>query len=56
MTIENFVVRGDPSVLVNRFESVTGLTFSDYMSRNVKIINADIQNVRTAIEMPSLRG
>ena len=56
MTIENFVVRGDPSVLVNRFESVTGLTFSDYMSRNVKIINADIQNVRTAIEMPSMRG
>jgi len=49
MTLKNFVVRGDPSVLSSRYRRVAGMTFGDYMSRNVKIINADIQNVRTGI-------
>ena len=55
MTLNGVVVRGDPSILVNRFENVAGLYFGDYMSRNVLIRNADIQNVRTAINMPTMR-
>ena len=56
MTIQDFVMRGDPTVLNNRFEGVIGMNFSDYMTRNTSIVNADIQNVRTAIQMPSMRG
>lgn len=55
MTLENFVVRGDPAVLVNRYEHVTGMDFGDYMHRNLLIVNADIQNMHTAIQMSSMR-
>ena len=56
MTIKDFVMRGDPLVLHNEFENVIGMNFADYMTRNGTIINADIQNVRTAIQMPSMRA
>ncbi len=55
MTLNDFVVRGDPSVLENQFETVVGLDFGDYMTRNLLIKNADIQNVRTGINMPTMR-
>lgn len=55
MTLANFVVRGDPTVLTNRYENVTGLDFADYMQRELTIVNADIQNVRTGIQLSSMR-
>ena len=55
MTLSNFVVRGDPTVLTNKYSNVTGLEFSDYMHRNLRIIGADIQNVHEGIALSSMR-
>ena len=43
MTLDNFTVRGDAAILSNRFENVVGIEFSDYLQRNLTIVNADIQ-------------
>lgn len=56
MTLDSFVVRGDPDVLSNRYESVSGLEFGDYGQYDLVIANPDIQNVRTGIRMPTFRG
>ena len=55
MTLDNFTVRGDAAILSNRFENVVGIEFSDYLQRNLTIVNADIQNVSTGINMSSMR-
>lgn len=55
ITLADFVIRGDPTVLANRYEAVMGIHFSDYFHRNLLIENADVQNVRTAINMSSHR-
>jgi hypothetical protein len=55
MVINDFVARGDPDVLSNPYEHVTGLDFSDYIHRNLLITNADIQNMHTGIHMPTMR-
>ncbi|MDB3935176.1 G8 domain-containing protein [Granulosicoccus sp.] len=55
MTLSNFVIRGNSDNLTNVYYSVTGLTFADYMQRNLVIENADIQNMRTAIQLSSTR-
>jgi len=54
LTLANFVVRGNPDILTNRYQLVTGIDFADYMSRNLSIINADIQNVRNGIHLLDL--
>ncbi|MEZ4676710.1 MAG: G8 domain-containing protein [Caldilineaceae bacterium] len=52
MLIDGFVVRGDPAILENEFEDVTGLFLVDYFQRRTVIRNADIQGVATAIDAP----
>lgn len=54
-TMDNFVMRGDPSLLTNRYATVTGLEFADYFHRNMVIRNADIQNVQVGINLPTFR-
>lgn len=55
LTMSNVVMRGDASVLTNRFEQTVGFEFADYMHRNLVIDNADLQNLATAINVSSLR-
>lgn len=55
MTMDGFVVRGDPEVLENQFEIVQGLEFGDYMQRNLVVSNVDIQNMNTGIRLPTFR-
>ena len=53
LTIDGFVVRGDPDDLKNNgYTHTTGLAFGDYMTRDAVVINADVQNVRRGIGVP----
>jgi hypothetical protein len=52
LTFDGFVARGDASVIENRHEFVMGFTGGDYMHRNLRIVGADVQNLRLGIDAP----
>jgi hypothetical protein len=52
MTVDGFVHRGDPDVLTNVHESVTGMFLVDYFQRRTVIRKADIQGAATGIVAP----
>lgn len=52
LTIDGFVVRGRKAVLSNANEFMRGLFYSDYLSNNLTIRHADIQNMRDGIMAP----
>jgi hypothetical protein len=52
MTLDGFTHRGDPDVLTNRHESVTGLYLVDYFQRRTVIRRADIQGAAIGIVAP----
>jgi hypothetical protein len=56
LTIDGMVVRGDASYLSNGFNYTQGINFDDYMTRNLIIQNADIQDMYTGIESPFMVG
>jgi PKD repeat protein len=56
LVIDGFVARGDSSALANPYETVTGIWFADYMTRNVDVRNADIQGMAVGIMTPTNVG
>ena len=52
VTFDGFTVRGRKGALTNSNEFGSGIWFSDYMQSNVKVKNADIQNMRTGVYAP----
>lgn len=52
MTFEGFTHRGDPDVLTNPHESVTGMFLVDYFQRRTVIRRADIQGAAIGIVAP----
>lgn len=52
VTFDGLVVRGRKAALSNTNEFGTGVWFSDYMQSNVKVKNANIQNMRTGVYAP----
>jgi hypothetical protein len=56
VTFDGIVMRGDKYILYNVHESIIGMWFGDYMSKNVIIENSDIQGVRTGIIDPYFSG
>jgi PKD repeat protein len=53
---DHFVGRGDASTLSNSNTGTIGLFFSDYMTTNCVVNNADIQGEQTGILVPSKVG
>jgi G8 domain len=56
VTFEGWVQRGNKAHLANPYEFFLGFTFGDYITRNLIIRNADLQNLRTGIEIPPKAG
>ena len=52
LTVDGFVVRGDPAVLDNPVENPTGVWFTNYAAKTVLVRNADIQGLRVGVASP----
>jgi PKD repeat protein len=50
--LDGLTIRGNASVVSNPYEMVTGVTFSDYPTKNLIIRNANIQGMQIGIELP----
>ncbi len=57
VTFDNWRQRGDIQVLAESpYNHPIGLFFSDYPTRNTKVLNSDFQGLRTAILIPGKAG
>src|SRR5262245_42405336 len=56
LVIDGFVARGNPGIVSNPYENVTGIWFADYMTRNLVVRNADIQGMANGIITPTNVG
>ena len=52
LTVDGFVVRGDPAVLDNPVENPTGVWFTNYAAKTVLVRSADIQGLRVGVASP----
>ena len=52
LTIEGFSGRGDVAVLGEAFENPTGVWFTDYAAKSVRLRNVDIQGLRVGVASP----
>lgn len=54
LTLDSFVVRGDPAFIQNPNIYDKGIHFADYFTQDVVISRADIQNLETCIVSPTM--
>lgn len=52
VVFDGWQIRGDPAIAANPYEYITGISFSDYPTRNVVMKNMNIQGMQTGIETP----
>ena len=52
LTIDGFTARGDTAVLASAAENPTGIWFTNYAAKSVRVRNANIQGLRVGVASP----
>jgi hypothetical protein len=54
--VENLMARGEPSALAGANENPVGVWVANYASKNVAIVNANVQGIRIGVASPFFYG